>query len=98
MPLLLAFIGFGAYSTHTLSALVGSVGVVNTTWRNAAGATANEIEVLAMRGDAGKFLATGAEDHLKAAIAREQWGPGPQTASEARRRVARRVPRAVGES
>ena len=48
-------------------------------------------------------LDTSTGDHemlfsIKAAIAREQWGPGPQTASEARRRVARRVPRAVGES
>jgi methyl-accepting chemotaxis protein len=72
VPLVLVLIGFGVYSITTLSELATSLGAVNRTWKEGAVAAENEKEVLRIRGDVGRFLATGSEQHLKAATDRVQ--------------------------
>jgi methyl-accepting chemotaxis protein len=72
VPLVLALVGFGVYSITTLSELATNLGAVNTGWKEGAVAAEDEKEVLRIRGDVGRFLATGSEQHLKAATDRVQ--------------------------
>jgi methyl-accepting chemotaxis protein len=67
IPLVLLLAGFGAYSTYTLSNLTKTLSSVNTAWQASSAAMVQEIDVLTMRGDVGKFLATSREEHLRAA-------------------------------
>jgi methyl-accepting chemotaxis protein len=70
MPLVILLCGFGAYSTRTLSELTQTLGSVNTAWQAASLAMGQENEVLSMRGDVAKFLASSNEKELEAATRR----------------------------
>jgi methyl-accepting chemotaxis protein len=72
VPLVLVLVGFGVYSITTLSELAISLSAVNSAWKEGAVAAENEKEVLRVRGDVGRFLATGSEQDLKAATDRVQ--------------------------
>jgi methyl-accepting chemotaxis protein len=65
MPLVLLLAGFAAYSTKTLADLADSVRTVNTVSQAASAAVRQENEMLAMRADVGKFIATSKEEYLK---------------------------------
>ncbi len=72
VPQLLVLLGFGIYSITNLSKLATSLHAVDSAWTEGAVATEDEKEVLNIRGDVGRFLATGSEQHLKVATDRVQ--------------------------
>src|SRR5262249_15518730 len=72
MPLVVVLIAFWGYSITPMSQLAKSIVAVKGAWNEGAVAAANEKEVLTIRSDVGKFLATGSEQHLKAAMERAQ--------------------------
>src|ERR1700730_12457625 len=70
--LVFVLVGFGVYSITTLPELATSLGAADSAWKEGAVAAEDEKELLRIRGDVGRFMATGSEQDLKTATDRVQ--------------------------
>ena len=68
-PLLLVLAGVSVYAWFSTAELAASLGTVNGAWQEASAARLLENRVLAIRGEIGKFLASGQREHIDAATA-----------------------------